>query len=495
MRCLVLLVCCAACVTPRVSPSSAELSDAGSPIVIPDAGPAPLPDAGPPEAGPSTAGQPITAKRVWTTKLLGVGTSSPRTVDLTGDGILDVVVGGGVQGRSGWVYALDGRTGAQLWKARFPEELYATPTLADVNHDGAPEVFMGGRDFDVTALSGRDGRALWTLRKVNPKAQVPRRNFNGGLVVGDQDGDGVVDLVFSQGGSYDDDKRLPGRLFLVSGATGHIVQNVVLPDGRETYSVPALVSDQPLELLAGSGGETLSGHLWRLKLDDSAKPSWSVESGTQGVIASPFVGQVAGEASAFAAGHDGRVVRVDLGSGEVRWSVENPGYQTRASPSPGRFGGSSTDVVISTSKGLFPNYSQENRVVWLDGRNGHALDTQSTGVFSSASPVVLDFDGDAFDETITLTMDSFTITEGSVVSTLTVFDGAPGKTRRLELKLKGAGAATPALDDLDHDGVIDLVITYFGLVERYELRLEGGPSPRVRWGGFRGPHFNGRDEP
>jgi outer membrane protein assembly factor BamB len=485
------------CVTPSPSRTPPVVVAPAAPVAVDagvDAG-APSLDAGVPDAGPSTAGQPISANKRWSVKLEGVGTSSPRLVDLNGDRVLDVVLGGGVQGRAGWVYALDGATGAVLWRTRFKEEFYATPTLLDVNRDGVPDVGIGGRDFEWTTLNGKDGKPLWTLRKANPKADIPRRNFNGGLPVPDQDGDGVDDLLLSQGGSYDDDRRLPGRLFVVSAATGKLLVNAMFPDKRETYSIPALLDGNPLEVAAGSGGESLSGHLWRLALTaDTPDTRWSVDSGTVGVIASPLVTVIDGERSVVSAMYDGTMVRLEAATGTVRWSSAKPGFDARASPAPGHFGGSgNTDFVISRSKGSYPTYKWQNVVTWLDGATGAVLDEADTGVFSSSSPVVADFDGDGLDETFSVSMNGFTIDEGSVKSTLTVYDGARGKKPRLTMQLKGAGNATPAIADLDGDGALDLVLTYFGLVERYRLEVTGAPRPVVRWGGFRGPQFNGVD--
>lgn len=476
---------------PVVDAGIAEAVDAGSPVVEA------VVDAGVSEPMPSTAGQAITARKLWSLKLEGLGTSSPRAADLTGDGVLDLVLGGGVQGQSGWVYAVDGATGKLLWKSRFKEEFYATPTLSDANRDGVPDVFMGGRDFNWTALSGKDGSKLWALRAVNPKADIPKRNFNGALVVGDQDGDGVDDLLVSQGGSYDDSKRLPGRLFLVSAATGKLLLNLTFPDGRETYSIPALLHAQPLEVVAGSGGETLGGHLYRLPLSgEKAAAKWELDVPKQGVISSPLLTRVGDEVAVIASLYGGTVVRLDAETGAVRWSVPRKGFEARASPAPGRFGGSgNVDVAATMSQGSFPVYQWKNLVVWYDGATGEVLDEAASGVFSSASVLVADFDGDQLDETIALSMNAFTIQEGSVVSTLTIYDGARGKKKRLELKLRGAGQATPVLADLDSNGTLDLVLTYFGVVERYALELYGAPPPTVRWGGFRGPGFNGVDAP
>ncbi len=454
----------------------------------------------PGDGGVAVAPRPITARKLWALKLPGLGTSSPRVVELNGDGVLDIVVGGGMQITGGsWFYAVDGATGAMLWKAHFAEEIYATPVLIDITRDGVPDVFVGGRDADFTALDGRTGRPLWTLRRANPKGDLPKRSFNGGLAVPDQDGDGVDDLVVTNGGGLDDSNRLPGRVMLISAATGKLLANTALPDKRETYSIPALVSAHPLEVIASTGGETLSGHLYRLPLGPPpAAPRWEAESGPkQGLVASPFITHIKGTSAVVEVGHDGRVMRVDLETGALRWEQSLAGFEGMASPSPGRFGGSAdVDVVVSRSKGTFPIFKWVNSITWLDGETGAVLDQADVGVFSSASPIVMDFDHDGFDETMTLSMDSFAPFEGSVLSTVTVFDGARGKQKRMQLKVRGTGQATPTVADLDHDATLDLVLSYLSTVERYALELpDAGVTPSVRWGGFRGPTFDGVDRP
>jgi outer membrane protein assembly factor BamB len=514
MRVLLVVTCAClvACATTPSAPGAPAPPDAGAPT------PAPTPDAGAPEpilvpeavdagvpavpvdAGvlaplPSTAGKPLTARKLWSKKFEGVGTSSVRTADLNGDGVLDVVLGGGVQGQRGWVYAVNGATGAQLWKARFKEELYATPALTDVTRDGVVDVFVGGRDFDFAGLDGKTGATLWTLRKANPKADVPLRDFNGGVVVGDQDGDGVDDLLLSQGGSYDDAHRLPGRLFVVSGASGRLLSDLTFPDQRETYSMPAVHSTSPLTVIAGSGGESVTGNLWRFRFEgDRATTEWSVPSGRLGVIASPLITHINGEEAVLIAFYDAVVARVDVNGGKVRWTSPRPGFEARASPAPGRFGGrGTTDVVATMSQGTYPIYQWKNLVVWFDGVTGEVLDEARSSIFSASSPLVVDFDGDGLDETITVSMNDFSVREAEVTSTLTVYDGSRGKPVRLKLVLKGSGMATPAVADLEGDGVLDLVVTTTGKLERYALELPGGPPPAVRWNGFRGPAFNGVD--
>lgn len=494
----VMLVLLVACVPKQVKPVAVapEAVDSGPGLAIVDAG---EPDAGAPlvvDAGvtaPRPPPSPITATRAWSTSVEGVGSSSPRVVDLTGDGVPDVVIGGGVQGQRGFVYALDGKSGKLLWMHQVKDEIYATPALVDVNRDGTPDAIIGGRDFDGTAVSGKNGKVLWTLRKANPKADIPKRNFNGATLVPDRDGDGLDDLVFTQGGSYDDTKRLPGRVMVVSSASGKLLDNFKLPNDREIYCMPALIPGTT-ELVVGSGGETLPGHLYRYDLAKHAA-TWELASTGKGFIASPLLHDFAGDGKldVVASIFEGTFTRIDGATGKPRWSVSREGFESYASPAVGDFGGASAglDAVTSFNQGTFPDYRWRNVILWVDGETGELIDEAQQGVFASASPVVVDVDGDGLDETFVLSMDSFTAWEGKVFSTLVVFDGAKGKARRLELMVKGAGAATPHVSDLDGDGKLDLVLAYLGHVERYVLDVPGAKTPRLRWNGFRGANFDG----
>jgi outer membrane protein assembly factor BamB len=474
-----------------------QAADAGVPDAgLPDGGDAAPSDAGPPPSPlivePSSL-PPITARKVWSSNAPGVGTSSPRVVDLNHDGVDDVVLAGGVQGQVGWVYALDGRTGKQLWHAKLKEEAYATPALVDLDRDGTPDVVVGGRDFDGSAFSGHDGHLLWSLRRANPKAPISKRNFNGAVPVPDQDGDGVGDVVFSQGGSYDDGARVPGHVFVVSGATGLIVKDLASPDGREVYSMPAVLpGDGGLELLVGSGGETLPGHLFRLDAM-TGTVRWQVASKEKGFIGSPAVYDFEGEGrpDVVVSSMEGTVLRVDGATGQVKWRAENAGHEAYASPGLGAFGGHGLGVVATFSKGVFPTYTTTSRLVWLDGETGEVLQTRVHGVYASCSPLVADLDGDGLDETIAVSMDSFTPFEGQVRSTVGIFDGHAAKAPRLALQVVGASASTPSVSDLDHDGTLDLVLAYSNRVERWALEVKGGRPPTVRWGAFRGPTQDG----
>ena len=81
---------------------------------------------------------------VWSTFVDSVSNfSSPRVADLTNDGILDIVTGGGLEGvaRQYGVTAFDGETGDILWQVPSRNQMYGSVRFMDITDDGVPEVF------------------------------------------------------------------------------------------------------------------------------------------------------------------------------------------------------------------------------------------------------------------------------------------------------------------------------------------------------------------
>lgn len=87
-------------------------------------------------------------KLAWDANFPGIGSqSSPRAVDLNGDAVLDIVMGAGeneYQKSEFGVLALNGQSGALLWKHPCVDQVYGSAVFEDINGDGTPDVFMGG---------------------------------------------------------------------------------------------------------------------------------------------------------------------------------------------------------------------------------------------------------------------------------------------------------------------------------------------------------------
>lgn len=64
--------------------------------------------------------------------------------------------------------------------------------------------------------------------------------------------------------------RLSGKLLVVSGRDGRVVQQATVPDGQESYYSPVIYrrKDESRVVLFGTGGETHAGSLWVVELKD-----------------------------------------------------------------------------------------------------------------------------------------------------------------------------------------------------------------------------------
>jgi outer membrane protein assembly factor BamB len=90
--------------------------------------------------------------------------SSPRAADLNNDGVLDIVIGGGVDGfpKTNGIMAIDGATGAALWTAPCDNEMFGSAVFMDITSDGIPDVFIGGRHDQFYALNGQTGALYYS---------------------------------------------------------------------------------------------------------------------------------------------------------------------------------------------------------------------------------------------------------------------------------------------------------------------------------------------
>lgn len=78
--------------------------------------------------------------------------TAPAVGDIDGDGLVEIVISSGYQ-RDLHVFEHDGTL---KWTVKRPKENFATPSLADLNHDGKVEIL-----YNDTVYDG-DGNVLWT---------------------------------------------------------------------------------------------------------------------------------------------------------------------------------------------------------------------------------------------------------------------------------------------------------------------------------------------
>lgn len=127
---------------------------------------------------------------------VGYSYQSPMLVDLDGDGTLEIV--GSNHGDAAAFYAMksDG-TYLDGWPIPLPSWTYSPSTVADIDGDGVFEIFMG-----VPIVSG-DGSDLPTIYGLKPDGTnldnfpIEKYGGNEGVIsIADVNNDGVLDLVF-----------------------------------------------------------------------------------------------------------------------------------------------------------------------------------------------------------------------------------------------------------------------------------------------------------
>ena len=466
---------------------------------------------------------------VWDQNFPRIGSqSSPRATDLNKDGVLDIVIGAGeneYQETDQGILALDGKTGGLLWQQAAEDQVYGAPALLDVTGDGIDDVFIGGRSPHFKALDGRTGKVLWSYRynyETDPIMKYARFNFNSSAVVPDQNDDGLPDLLTVNGGNskaapFSVQDRYPGVMIIFDSKTGGIIAADTMPDGRESYMSPLCFSqkgnDTPV-IIFGTGGETISGNLYRATIRDllnrTLKNAKILASETgHGFIASPTAADITedGVLDVVAISHGSTVFAIDGKTDKTLWKRRIPDTESSNSFAAGFFTDDDIpDFFTFVSKGQWPN-STGSLQIMLDGRNGEIAFMDSIGCTGFSSPVVYDLNRDGRDESV-ISINQYDCNLGFkgesprvVENKLIAIDFANNAVHTIDQQ-KGFKNifSTPWIGDMDADGYLDIVhCQYFH--HSYLLSFMGMRIKRiatsirlrdeVRWGSFMGSNGDG----
>lgn len=449
--------------------------------------------------------------------------SSPRPVDLTGDGILDIVIGGGVDGQATayGVTGINGNTGDTIWTVPSTNEIFGSAIFQDITGDNVEDVFIGGRSAQFYAINGSTGEVIWDVysNMTTPFPSEPKLLcFFQGQWIPDQDNDGKQDIVISYGGDNSAPEwvtdRPAGMLIIISAATGEILGRASVPDGKETYMSPVvtdLESDNIVEILYGTGGETIGGGFYWASIENILEGSLPaaqilVSNTTKGFIAPPAIADFTADSQKDIAvqGFDGSFYIIDGTEKTVALKIEFPGTECGASPVIGNFTGDITpDIFLALAKGTVSSYSDYYQIM-IDGKSGSIVMKDSIGDMVFPSPVAFDYNGDGRDEVLlsynykdnnNLWKHLFKVYDFQNDSHITLFpDGVSAEP--------GVNViSTPLVADLDSDNFPDLIYSIRKddqnpgapngfYVKRIEL-TSTVPSAGIAFGSYMGTGFDG----
>lgn len=464
----------------------------------------------------------------WTQHIPNAGSSSsPRAVDLTGDGILDIVIGAGGKEFSSTEYgviALDGENGALLWTVPARDQVVGSPAFKDLNNDKTPDVIIGGRSAILYAINGRSGALFWEFLPTHDSLDIVNDrsilNFYNPQFIPDQDGDRREDILIAYGGFIKappgQTNRPAGSLMAISSRDGSVLAKANVPDGRETYMSPVLYDfdgDGERSVLFGSGGETINGHFYKAGLsnvleEDLSKATVLADGEGKGFIAPPVLADVNGDEikDIVVSSVKGRVLCIDGATERLLWEADlGDEFEGYATPSPGKFNKDNVpDFFVSAGHGVWPNMDFAYQVV-VDGKDGSIVFRDTAGTFQYASPLTFDFTEDGRDDALVVVNNEQraegTVLEKKYTNEVRVFDPHNRKAYRfLERKTGSNLGSTPLLTDLDGDQYLDIVYCYMddpsnffsfksATIERIETRIQlDGP---IRWGEYMGARHNG----
>lgn len=445
---------------------------------------------------------------------------SPVARDLNKDGVLDIIIGCGLEleaSKTG-VLALNGKNGEALWALPAPSQMYGQPLFWDITGDGTEDVFLAGRFGQFFAVNGANGQQIWSFFDDSILYAIDSGfyNFFSPQWIPDQTGDMIPEILISNGGdankTFLDSMRAAGSLMVINPINADIVARGLMPDGKETYFSPLLIPDgdslNPW-IIFGSGGETVHGSLWKIPLaslmQNSLTSATPILSGMgKGLIAVPSLVDINldGREDLVVPRHNAAVIALDWKTGTKLWETSYPGHEIYVSPTIGQFTGDPTpDAIVHVDKGNWPFYFGGFWAL-IDGSTGMEVWTDTSETYQFASAVAADTDQDGFDEMLYVHNFYIDLPDGTRVfqHEIELIDFQSLATTSYSPARNGMDVfSTPLLTDLDQDGKPDFIYaTSNNTKDWYQSRgitvhrAEFSDFSSIAWGGYLGNDGDGR---
>jgi len=467
----------------------------------------------------------VVAQSSWSKTLDNIGTfSSARVSDFNGDGVKDILFGAGreeFQSCDSSVVAFDGSNGELLWTGSSIDQIFGSALLFDIDEDLVDDVIIGGRSGELIALSGISGKELWRFYTANDLEAIGLPeifNFYNPQLVPDQDDDGVQDIIVSNGGDVMvrpyDPNRPAGHLMVVSGKTGKHLAHAAMPDGKEIYmsvNVSENAVRDDIEIIFGTGGETIGGNLYVDYLASVMSGDLSSAKVLHSSKSKGYISPVAradfnndGFLEIVVNSVDGRLVLIDGYSFDVVWELTVPATEAYSMPCLGYFTDDDVlDIFISYGQGIWPNIEWGVQKM-INGKTGQIEYSDELGYYQSSSPIAVDLTGDGIDEVMMsfnfLGKDS--IDQRIYQNSLICIEFISKDIITLSpVELGSNLATTPWVGDLDDDGFLDFVYCHGIKPYANKYNFDGMKVHRVvtqiplynelSWGAYQGSSYNG----
>ncbi len=448
--------------------------------------------------------------------------SSPRVADLNQDGVKDIVLGAGkfeFEQADTAVVALSGATGETLWIVPARDQVFGSATFLDINQDGVQDVIINGRSAILMAISGSTGEIIWEFFPEGDTLKASDfglYNFYNPQIIPDQTGNGLEDVLVSNGGDVTapphDPDRPPGKLMVIDASNGQSLAKAMVPDNKETYMSPVVSrfheDADDYTIIFGTGGETIGGNLYRTTLGalmagDISDAEILLSSEDKGFIAPPVLADITqnGYYDIVVNAANGSTVAIDGKTNEILWEQTIENVEAYASFGVGYFNDDETpDFFTLYGEGVFPDLENSIQVMY-NGRNGNVELLDTLGLFQTASPVIADFTNNGYDDALLSVNFSLTDLEKGLIEVfhniLVVYDFNDLSLHQLTAPIQGMNlASTPWIGDLNSNGKLDIIYCVLteadlGSFRVYRYATDIDVSSEIKWGAYMGSNYNG----